>query len=161
MNFQKLRKPKPPRIVALPEGYFKEGCESPLPGTRVGIKRLSVGYLQYCYDQAEMYKEEGIKSHNLALMINVVARALTLPDDVSKPLLKAGDIEARFMFTSEGLEYLYDIILQLQLSTSPIYEELSDPQIDALIELLKKKKIPSKLRRLLAYVYDCLCQLSQ
>lgn len=159
MLFQNLKKNKPPRVITIPDGYFKETSESPLPGTRVGIRRLSVAELQYCRDEAKMYESEGQGSYDNAMVVNIVALSLTFPDDTTKMLLKAGDIEARSIFTPQGIDFLYDIVLQLQISTTAIYEEISDDNIDRLITLLKSKPLSKKLRRLLSYVLDELCQL--
>lgn len=157
MIFSAIRKSKP-RIISIPEGYFNEGYEVPVPGTRVGIRRLSIGEMTDSHDDARMYEEEGTKAYNQALMLNIVAKSLVMPDDITKPLLKAGDLEARMAFTSEGLVYLYDIVLQMHLSTSPLYEEITDPQIELLINLLKTHKVNKKIRRLLSYVLDCLSE---
>ncbi len=158
MNFQQLKKTKPGRTINLPAGYFKESCDSPTPGTRIGVRRLSVLELDLVYSEAEQYKDLGEAKYHEALMLNIVASALTHPDDCSKRYLEAGDFEARQLFTKEGIAYLYDIVLQLHASTTPIYEEISDANIDMLIKLLKSKPISRKMRRMLSYLLDELCQ---
>src|SRR5687768_11854237 len=155
-RFQNLRQTKPPRVISLPEGYFRENNshELGLPGTRIGIRRLSIGELENCYEEAKMYQADGIPSYNRSLMLNVVAQALTMPDDVRKPYLKAGDLEARSLFTPSGIEYLYDIVLQLHLSVTPIFEEITNENLELLFKLLKTRTISPKIRRMLSYILD-------
>jgi hypothetical protein len=158
MLFQNLKKTKPPRIIELPEGMFREGSESPLPGTRVGLRRLSVMELQYCRDEAKMYESEGQGSYENAMAVNVVAQSLTFPEDVTKPLLKAGDLEARCIFTPQGIQFLYDVVLQLHVTTTGVYDEISDENLEKVIKLLKTVKLSKKVKRLLSYLLDELCQ---
>ena len=157
MLFTNLKRLKPPRIISINEGFFREGSNSPLPGDRVGVRRLSAGELQYCRDEAKIYEAEGQGSYDNAMVVNVVAQSLTFPDDASKMLLKAGDIEARSIFTPQGIDFLYDIVLQLHLSTTPIYEEISEQNLERLITLLRCTKLTKKTKRLLSYVLDSLC----
>lgn len=159
MQFNSIRRPKPPRIIQLPVGYFQESYTEATPGTKIGIRRLAIGELQNCNDEADRFEENGFKSRHQALMVNVVAASLCDPIDVTKRYLKAGDMEARIAFTPEGISYLYDIILQLHLSTSPIYDEISDENLLILMNLLKSKTISKKLRRLLSYILDELAKL--
>jgi hypothetical protein len=159
MLFNSMRKPKPPRIINLPAGYFSESYTEAVPGTKIGVRRLSIGDLNICHDEAARFEENGFKTEEQSLMINVVAAALCDPADVTKRYLKAGDLECRIAFTPEGVKYLYDVVLQLHLSVTPIYEEISDENLQILMKLLSTKKIPHKLRRILSYILDEIAKL--
>lgn len=159
MLFNSIRKPRAPRVIQLPEGYFQETYTQATPGTKIGIKRLSIGDLNMCHDEALRYEDNGFVNVEQSLMTNVVALALCDPTDVTTKYLKAGDIEARVAFTPEGLKYLYDVVLQLHLSTTSLYEEISDENLQILIKFLTTRPVSRKLRRILSYVLDEMAKL--
>lgn len=157
--FQRILPKRPPRIVSLKPGHFRQGSEgSPNATDRVGIRHLSVFEAQRAVAEAKQSE-----NYEFELMLNVVASSLTLADDVTQPLLRVGALECQRLFTPQGVKYLYDIVEQLHAETHPLYEEASDAQIDKICTLLKDPKVWQRLgkrgtrvRRLLTYVLDYL-----
>jgi hypothetical protein len=163
--FARVTPRKPPRVIALPQGYFREGTKSPLPGTRFGIRRLSVADAERAKGARKDAEKFG-EDPDFAMMVHIVAASLTLPDDVSTPLLKAADLEVRALLTPQGVKYLYDVVETMHAEVAPIYDPASDAAVERLCKLVtdpatwkRLGKREQKVRRLLTYVLDYLTGL--
>lgn len=152
---------KPPRVLCLPDGYFREENNAPAPGNRIGVRRLSVGDVTRCVAEAKDAERDFGEDYETALMVNVVATALTMPDNVGTPYFKAPDLQTRRSFTPQGVKYLYDVVEALHAETNALFEPSTDADIDRLYALLKKPETwahlgakAAKVRRLLTLVAD-------
>lgn len=130
------------------------GAWGPLDGTRIALRALSTDEQERCVadalkwltegaklQRADVYTETGEQALAVEYQVQVLARALVMPDDPRKALVE-GAADVRELLTPEQVAWLFEQYTAFQATRSP-YQKLTPEGVEEVATALGKGFLPA------------------